>query len=220
MSLRREESLRSQKRDNLATLGKVKASHVESGEFSERAQREFDKWFFSLPRQEQDRLRSEGVEPYREQGDPRRRLCQIFENSNAFAYETPSAVRNETETFYSREKVLDILHAVLTSLACSADAQVRLHYELVKAALRMHDAKDGATIGKAYGVTRAGINYRVQKMRASLETALQTLHGAEPSPPGKESPRPPRPKRRVPHRGKKMQRICQKPRGFKPCRKG
>ena len=213
MSLKREESLRSQRRDNLATLGKVKVSHKESEQFSERAQAQFDKWFFSLPAKDQARLRSEGVEPYREQGDPRRRLCQIFTNSTVFAYTEGDGTRTESETFYSREKVLDILHAVLNTLSDSNDQAVRLHFEFIRTVLRAPGSLDGAQIGKLYGLTRAAINLRVLKMRSQLATALQSLGGEVHTLPGKESPRVGGCHRRVPHREGKMQGNCKKPRG-------
>lgn len=216
MSLRREESLRSQRRDNLLTLGKVKVTHKESEQFSERAQKQFDRWFFSLPSQEQARLRADNVLPYREQGDPRRRLCQLFTNSNTFAYEQDDSSRTESETFYSREKVLDILSAVLNSLSVSNDPSVRLHFEFVRTVLKANGHYDGVQIGQMYGLTKAAVNLRVLKMRKTLENAISMLGQGDP---GKESPPPPTPHRRVSHRRKKIQASRTKPKGCSPCRR-
>jgi len=70
---RREEARRSQKRENLSTLRKQKVSHVESANWEEKAHKEFDAWFFAQSKKSQADLREQGVIPYREMPDPRRK---------------------------------------------------------------------------------------------------------------------------------------------------
>lgn len=173
---RREEARRSQKRDNLSTLRKQKVSHVESATWEEKAQKDFDTWFFSQPKKSQADLRAQGVIPYREMPDPRRKLAPLFEKSSKFVTHD-TAQHEEQAQFISRDRVLDLVRAILKSMSTSASPEVRLHFELVRMALRMDDAMRGEDLGRLYNLGRAGINYRVQQMRESIGKSLASLVG-------------------------------------------
>lgn len=168
-----DEARRSQKRENLATLGKQKVSHRESSAWEEKAQRDFDRWFFAQSKDKQDVMREQGINPYREMGDPRRGLAPLFEKSYYFGYTQGDSAHTEAETFVSREKVAELVGRILATLAVSTSPEVRLHVELLKVALRTHDALNGEQLGKLYDLGRAGINYRVQRMREVLEGTPQ-----------------------------------------------
>ena len=176
---RREEARRSQKRDNLSTLRKQKVSHVESATWEDKAQKDFDAWFFGLPKKSQADLRAQGVIPYREMPDPRRKLAPLFEKSSKFVTHD-TAQHEEQAQFISRDRVLDLVRAILKSMSTSASPEVRLHFELVRMALRMEDAMRGEDLGRLYNLGRAGINYRVQQMRESIGKSLASLVAQNP----------------------------------------
>jgi hypothetical protein len=175
---RREEARRSQKRENLSTLKRQKASHVESADWEAKAQRDFDKWFFSLSKTSQDAMRKQGVIPYREMPDPRRKLAPLFERSSKFVTQDNNN-HEEQSQFISRERVVDVVKAILRSMSTSSSPEVRLHFELVRMALRMDDAMRGEDLGRLYNLGRAGINYRVQQMREIIGTSLADLLNPE-----------------------------------------
>lgn len=183
MSLRdrTDRAIQSQRRENLSTFRKQKASHIESNDFEVKAQRDFDKWFFGKTKAEQAVMRERGIKPYCELGDPRQGLAPLYEKSNYFGFTEGDTNHAEQETFISRDKVSDIVGRILSTLSTSTSPEVRLHVELIKISLQTIDALNGEELGKLYGLTRAGVNYRVQRIR-------DTLYGKKPKKaPGKES---------------------------------
>lgn len=144
-------------------------SKRECEQFYSKATREFDRWFFSLPKYKQASLRESGVRPYRE--DKCRHYIIEFDaehNGGATCLPWDAPGPNDSETFYSREKVQEIVRRLLDTLGYSLDPRVRLHFLLVKLALKMPDAIDGKRVAKLFGITKAGVSFRVQRMRAIM----------------------------------------------------
>lgn len=211
MSIASDESKRSQKLENPLSFGRSRESHRESEIWEAGAKAAFDKWFFSQTKEQQKLLRSRGVIPYREIGDERKDLRPIFEKAKIFIHhDKPERV--ESESFYSREAVRDAVSAILNSMSVSPYPDVRIHFELVKAALRTSDALNGEQLGLLLDLTRAGVNARVQRMRQVLGLALQEAKKAA-KPPGKESPDRGGCKRVAQHRAVKMRTPPDKARG-------
>jgi len=207
MSLRdrTDRAMQSQRRENLQTFRKQKASHIESSEWEAKAQRDFDKWFFAKPKDEQAVMRERGIKPYCEHGDPRQGLAPLYEKSNYFGFTEGDKNHTESDTFISRDKVADIVNRILSTLSTSTSPEVRLHVELIKISLQTIDALNGEELGKLYGLTRAGVNYRVQRIR-------DTLYGKKvKKAPSKESPTGGVSQRVAAHRRKKTETSCKKP---------
>lgn len=161
--------------------------------FYSKAVRDFDRWFFSLPKDRQASLRESGVRPYREDNCKHYVFPVNSESTSAVVF-SPWDPKDKTEhdTFYSREKVEEFTRRLLDTLGYSLDPRVRLHFLIVKLALRMPDAIDGKRVAKLFGITKAGVSFRVQRMR-------QILAGT----PHKESPKGGGKPRVASHRGQK-----------------
>ena len=137
--------------------------------FYSKAVRDFDRWFFSLTKDRQAALRESGVRPYRED------VCKHYvfpvnsESTTAVVFSPwdPNDDK-DNDTFYSREKVEEFTRRLLDTLSYSLDPRVRLHFLIVKIALRMPDAIDGKRVAKLFGITKAGVSFRVQRMRQIL----------------------------------------------------
>ena len=138
--------------------------------------KDFDRWFYSLPPDQQELLRAKGVLPYREMAVTEY-VFQVQPNAKAFHFnpwEEPE--RTEQDTFYSREKVREFVSLMLKSFSVSQSPEVRLHLELIKIALRMPDAMTCASLARITGMTRAGVNLQVQQIRAVMAGRRPAWH--------------------------------------------
>lgn len=131
-----------------------------------KATKDFDRWFYSLPKRDQDTMRSQGVLPYREM--PTGRFVMEYDNERPIAMFDSENESANSETFYSREKVGDFVRRLLGTLERSHSPDVRLHFQLIRIVLRDPKAMDGEQLGRLFRMTRAGINHRVQKIREEL----------------------------------------------------
>ena len=137
----------------------------------------FDSWFFSQSTKRQKQLREGGVVPYCETPADDY-VFEVRPDSKAFVFDPWNEPdRVEHDTFYSREKVRELVSRILMTLSSSASPEVRLHLELLKIALRLPDALNGEDLATITNFTRGGIHHRVQQMRQVLE------HGAPVSKP-------------------------------------
>ena len=144
-------------------------SKREAERFYTKAVKDFDRWFFSLTKDRQASLRDAGVKPYRELRC-KHYVYPVNTKSETQVIVTPWDAKDSTEhdTFYSREKVEEFTRRLMDTLGYSLDPRVRLHFLLVKLALKMPDAIDGKRVAKLFGITKAGVSFRVQRMRAIM----------------------------------------------------
>lgn len=213
----------------------------EAERFYRKATTDFDRWFYAQGKGKQEEMRREGVIPY----------CEMKADEYVFPVNTRSETTvitsihdpNDTaaeETFYSREKVEEFTRRLLMTLEYSHSAEVRLHFELIRLVLRDSRAMTNDELAKHYHMTRAGINFRVQRIRQLITGAKQVpndalnakKHGKCTSKPlkvnnvhknrgkmaskgGKESFRPPHTPRVAPHRGQKARISVSRSRGAK-----
>ncbi len=157
----------------------------ESERWFTKARSDFDRWFFSFSKAEQMAMRAKGILPYSEMKSDEYIFPVNTESAKAVC--TPiydPSDPTDSDTFYSRERVEEFTRRILDTLEYSHSPEVRLHFQLLRIVLRDHRAMDGESLAKLFGMTRAGINFRVQKIR-------ETLFGCEKRgiAPAKESPR-------------------------------
>jgi hypothetical protein len=123
----------------------------------------FDAWFFSLPKDKQNKLRDAGVLPYRDMVQPRRVLevqpWRRIWNSNE------QEQRTETDSFISREHVGAMLKSFIDALALTDDFNLRRHVELTRWALDLPGCLPAPDIARMYGVTKQAIHKRAKQMR-------------------------------------------------------
>jgi len=192
-------------------------SKREAERFYSQATRDFDKWFYAQSRDKQEAMRRDGVIPYRE----------MKANEYVFPVNTmsDSAVitplydpsdKVDSDTFYSREKVEEYTRRLLRTLEYSHSEEVRLHFELIRLVLRDSEAMTNDALAKRFNMTRAGINFRVQRIRQVLSCGkdgkytvstkmlqnTQENRGKMASNPVKESPKGGVKPRVAAHRGK------------------
>ena len=125
--------------------------------------RSFDAWFFSLPKDEQHKLRDHGVLPYREMVQPRH-VCEVQPWRRI--WNSPEVEqRVETDSFISREHVGSMLKSFIDALALTGDFQIRRHVELVRWALDLPGCLPAPDIAKMYDVSKQAIHKRARVMR-------------------------------------------------------
>lgn len=138
-----------------------------------KATKDFDRWFYSLPKRDQDTMRAQGVLPYREM--LKGRFVMEYDNERPIAMFDSENETANSETFYSREKVGEFVRRLLGTLERSHSPDVRLHFQLIRIVLRDPKAMDGEQLGRLFRMTRAGINHRVQKIREELFGEEKTI---------------------------------------------
>ena len=147
-------------------IHKSTSTQREAERFYTKATRDFDAWFYSQPKQKQAAMRLDGVLPYRE----------MKANEYVFPVNTTSdsavitplydpSDKVDSDTFYSREKVEEFTRRLLRTLEYSHSDEVRLHFELIRLVLRDSEAMTNDALAKRFNMTRAGINFRVQRIR-------------------------------------------------------
>lgn len=141
----------------------------EAERFYSKATKDFDRWFYSQPKGRQSAMRADGVLPYREM----KAAEYVFpvNTMSESAVVTPLHDPNDdagSETFYAREKVEEFTRRLLKTLEYSHSPEVRLHFELVRLVLRDAEAMTNDALSRQFGMTRAGINFRVQRIRQLL----------------------------------------------------
>jgi hypothetical protein len=134
----------------------------------------FDKWFYSLSKKEQDKLRDSGVLPYREMWQPKH-VFEVKENHKAWGT-TDNIERVEKDEFISREHVLNSLRAFMHALTQTDSFVIRRHIELIKWALEMPTRLSSRQLGKMFGLSHEAIQKRARFIRSQLNVSeLVTL---------------------------------------------
>lgn len=128
--------------------------------------RSFDRWFDSLPKKQQDKLREGGVIPYREMVQSR----HVFEvNVEHPAWSTkPHDAENrvEKDEFISRDHVGAMLRAFIDALATTNDFKFRRHVELIRWTLGLPGCLSAPDIATMYKITKQALHKRAASMRA------------------------------------------------------
>jgi hypothetical protein len=163
----------------------------------------FDKWFYSLPAIQQDKLREEGVVPYKEARSPDH-VFPVYERASIWLYDPrEDETRTETESFISRETVGRIVHDVVDLMGYTTDPTTLRHWELMRAVLRVPGHLNGPQLAKLFGISKQGISMKAKQMLARVDRRLAIARGlapdpsiSPPMPPGRKSTCTP-PTRRV-----------------------
>ena len=131
----------------------------------------FDKYFYSLPKIEQQKLRDAGCGPYREMALPRHSF-PVYENSADFGSHDPRKATDTIteETWVTGERVSEIIRDVLAMLGSSSDEAVQHHWELVKIVMQTPDCLTENELAQRMGLTKQAISVRAKKIlhKASL----------------------------------------------------
>jgi hypothetical protein len=171
----------------------------------------FDKWFYALPKIQQDKLREEGCVPYKE-ARSHDHVFPVYERAGIWLYDPrDTETRTETESFISRETVGRIVHDVVDLMGYTTDRTTLRHWQLMRTVLRVPGHLNGPQLAELFGVTKQAISMKAKQMLARVDKRLAIARGLAPdlsiSPhtPRKESPRTPPTVRVAEHlRRKKM----------------
>lgn len=128
--------------------------------------RAFDRWFDSLPKAKQDKLRDGGVIPYREMVQPRN-VFEVQPEHPAWATK-PIEARTETDAFISRDHVGVMLRSFIDALALTNDFRIRRHVELIRWTLELPGCLSAPDIAEMYGITKQALHKRAELIRATL----------------------------------------------------
>lgn len=173
----------------------------------------FDKWFYSLPKIQQDKLREEGCVPYKE-ARSHDHVFPVYERAAIWLYDPrDTETRTESESFISRETVGRIVHDVVDLMGYTSDRTTLRHWQLMRTVLRVPGHLNGPELAKMFGVTKQAISMKAKQMLAKVDRRLAIARGlapdlsiGPPTPPVKESPRTHPPRRVAGHLRKKKTR--------------
>lgn len=128
--------------------------------------RAFDRWFDSLPKKQQEKLREGGVIPYREMVQSRN-VFEVNPEHPAWATKT-DATRVETEAFISRDHVGRMLRAFIDALSVTNDYRFRRHVELIRWTMALPGCLSAPEIAKMFGITKQALHKRAANIRSAL----------------------------------------------------
>ena len=134
-----------------------------------RDAKSFDAWFFSQPKKSQEKMRENGVLPYREMV-PSKHVFAIDPNNRAWATTDAPVERTEVDAFISRDHVGVMLRAFIDALACSDSFAFRRHVETVRWALSLPGCLDSRTIGKMYGRSHFWMRSRAKEIQRAVNS--------------------------------------------------
>ena len=132
-----------------------------------RDAKSFDAWFYKQPKKSQDKMRENGVLPYREMVQSRH-IFSIDPNHPHWSTMDGDNIRQETETFISRDHVGVMLKAFLDAIAYSDSHAFRRHVELVRWSLSLPGCLDSRTISRMYGRSHIWAQKRAKQIRMTV----------------------------------------------------
>lgn len=131
--------------------------------------RSFDAWFFSQPKKVQEKMRENGVLPYREMAQSRH-VFDIDPNHPAWATKDSDSVRKETDAFISRDHVGIMLKAFMDALAATDNFAFRRHVELIRWALSLPGCLPSRMIGRMYGRSHFWMRARAKEIQRAVNS--------------------------------------------------
>jgi hypothetical protein len=138
----------------------------EGNELTEE-EKAFDNYYFSLPADKQAELRAldPPLLPYRELPQPRN-IFPVYENDSAFSTADPRRLEAQTETdsWVTRERLLEVVSDLLTMLGASPDKAVQAHFDLIRIILQTPDAPTQLELAKRMGLTKQAVSVRAKKL--------------------------------------------------------
>lgn len=129
----------------------------------------FDAWFFAQPKKVQEKMRENGVLPYREMSQPRH-VFSVDANHPAWSTRDGDNLRKETEAFISRDHVGVMLKGFIDALAATDNFAFRRHVETVRWALSLPGCLDSRTIGKMYGRSHFWMRSRAKEIQRAVNS--------------------------------------------------
>ena len=134
-----------------------------------RDAKSFDAWFFAQPKKVQEKMRENGVLPYREMSQSRH-VFQVDANHPAWSTKDGDNLRKETEAFISRDHVGVMLKGFIDALAATDNFAFRRHVETVRWALSLPGCLDSRTIGKMYGRSHFWMRSRAKEIQRAVNS--------------------------------------------------
>ena len=126
----------------------------------------FDQWFYAQPKKAQDKMREQGVLPYREMVQSRH-VFSIDANHPKWAFNpTADEHRTEVDSFISRDHVAVMLKAFMDALSGTDCFHFRRHVELIRWALSLPGCLDSRTIAGMYGRSHIWAQKRARVIRS------------------------------------------------------
>lgn len=129
----------------------------------------FDAWFFSQPKKVQDKMREQGVLPYREMV-PSKHVFDIDPNHPAWATKDGDNARTEVDAFISRDHVGVMLKAFIDALALTDDYRFRRHVELIRWSLSLPGCLSSRTIGQMYKRSHFWTRARAREIQRAVNS--------------------------------------------------
>jgi hypothetical protein len=138
----------------------------------------FDAWFFAQPKKVQEKMRENGVLPYREMTQSRH-VFNIDANHPSWSSDTELnrklqmgeiQARTEVDTFISRDHVGVMLKAFMDAIAHSDSMAFRRHVELCRWALSLPGCMSSRLIGKMYGRSHFWMRARAKEIQRAVNS--------------------------------------------------
>jgi hypothetical protein len=132
-----------------------------------KEEKEFDKWFDTLPLTKRTRLRKEGVVPYREVASTPN-VFPIIESHPMWSDASQDKTRIESTRYIGEEELRERLVALFDILERFADGRMKLHLVFIKTMLGCDTGTTIAKLSKKYKITKQAMNWRARQLRSAL----------------------------------------------------
>lgn len=132
----------------------------------------FDAWFFAQPKKMQEKMRENGVLPYREMSTSLH-VFKVKDEHTTWArlsMESERNARTEVDAFISREHVGVMLKGFLDALAYSDSLAFRRHVELIRWALSLPGCLSSRVIAKMFGRSHEAMRKRARQIQLAVNS--------------------------------------------------
>ena len=130
-------------------------------------ERQFDDWFYSLSRAEQQRWRDKGIIPYREMKS-NDHVFSIIPNHPAWTDNGERQDAVQVDRFISEDELRSRLVNLFRILDRFADGRMRLHLLFIRTMLGEQTGTNVTRLCRDFGMTKQAAAYRARMLRKAL----------------------------------------------------
>jgi len=134
----------------------------------------YDKWFYSLPRDQQQRLREGGCRPHAEETSPDT-VYPVIEDHTMWSSDKVETERVESTRFISEDDLKVRLNKLFIILERYSDGFTALNMVFIRTVLGCDTGTNLAKLAKEFGITKQAICWRARNINRALSAVSDDL---------------------------------------------